>query len=245
MYSFFKKINKITRNYRFVVDYLMLIIAIAGICFIKQELYEIRLQNELNREAIVQSYRPVGYLLQITEENKKEKETFELGYKFYNDSLLSLHYPLKLQNIGNGVLILCGFIYYYTNNSKYNFREEILNKKIDYKRIIFDKYYNIVRGTIIRTFDDFRDVNIILDSLKVETDVNTIKNQKYFFIHILIFYKDQSNNLYDTYSIIQQDMKQPKTIIVNKINQYNGRERDILVSVLKEHPMVEAIKANN
>ena len=40
-------------------------------------------------------------------------------------------------------------------------------------------------------------------------------------------------------------MKQPKTIIVNKINQYNGRERDILVSVLKEHPMVEAIKAKN
>lgn len=165
------------------------IATIVGLFFIWQQLNETIEQTKSLNKTLMQSYRPLGYITQgvdssglhiitikFLKANEKNKMSFQLDFNFSNK--------------GSGILSLIGYISFISAN-KIDFREDFLNSKIT--NYSYDGFY-----------PSSREANLLQGDISIlKRQITDIVYQPMYYFYMIIFYKDQEGNLYDTYLVSQ------------------------------------------
>jgi len=236
------KFLQVINNY---AQTLLVVTTIIGLVLVLQQLTEFSKQNEtlhtqseLLRKTLIQSYRPIGYIMQINKEipTKKIIELPPTGRK----DKFSFVYRQLLINEGSGVLVNIGHLYFITKE-KENFRKKFLEGEYDSTVIKFDGRYDYSRRQTLLP-KDTAEVVIGYDDIEFEDEYN---------VYVLLFYEDQEGNLYDTENIL--NIKFGPTSIVNDrvkanlqslftnniYNDYTESEKMNLINIIKDyhHPM--------
>lgn len=179
--KFTKKISILTLSAHF----LLVIIGAVGVVLIKSELNKMDHQNKTLEKTLRQSFRPIASL---KEEDKHSGSNFKYTFKKPNKespNKFSFYGEKKNKNIGNGIMLYIGSIYY-ISDELIDFRNKLLNSKLT--NLNFDGKHPHTRGDAVFpqgtyiTYINFTDLDF--------------KNE--YYIYIIYFYQDIDGNFYDT-----------------------------------------------
>ena len=224
---------------------LLVLTAIVGLYFVVQQLDEFNKQNqtlyrqsELLRKTLIQSYRPLGYIMQINPDVPDKK--IIQGIEGERKDKYSFRYHQSLVNKGSGILVNIGHIYY-ISKEKIDFRSKFLNGDYDSSMIHFDGRHDYTRRHTLH-LNDTNSVWIAFKDIEFAEEYN---------IYILLFYEDQDGNLYDTLnklnlqygptSIVNNSVKAKiKNVYTNNVyHAYSENENKQLINAMRSlnHPM--------
>jgi hypothetical protein len=189
-----------------ISTFIMLIVSIFGICFVIDELNNLKEQNKLLNSSLMQSYRPLG-ILRHKDSNESNKDLIIISFIPTDlKEKISFVDSLDFVNKGEGVLFFTGFIYYLSDTT-IDFRKIFLNSGV----------YNIRNDEI---FPYTRNYPIEPNGkTNIEIFLENIDMRKTYYLYILAFYKDQDQNLYDTQQLTVLCFKEP----IKSGEKYVGR----------------------
>jgi len=234
----------------------LVLVSIAGLILVVNELVEIRRQNNVLEMTTRQTYRPIG--VAYSDPDNPKMGVIALSGKMDNIDRFTIEREYYIANYGQGLLSYIGQINYISKN-EIDFRNALLKATID--SVHADRFYSEARRVPI--FPEFRK-NITDVTTKIKWENLRFENK--YFIYVLFFYEDQDGNLYDTEhlesipftpakvvdGVVKVDIDTTRGVIIRETyHYYSIEDKDALITAIrnldepKNHPLADILSLSN